>query len=113
VTTREEQFTMRFLDYLYANYGDARHVKRMAPSIGPLVWKLLQLAPLSLNRTRQIKFRYRDHEFKGRYSHHDHGRLEIVEVIGRRDGRTVFVIRSLNEVMTIDVRQTLDGFLGT
>lgn len=39
MTTKEEQFTVRFLDYLYRNYGDARHIKRMAPSIGPIIMK--------------------------------------------------------------------------
>ena len=111
MTTKEEQFTTRFLDYLYRNYGDERHIKRMAPSIGPIIWKLYQIAPLSLNRIRQIKFDYEGHQFKGRYSHHDRGRLEIVEIVGRRDGRTVCVVRNLTEAMTIDMRQTLDRFL--
>jgi len=111
MTTKEEQFTIRFLDYLYKNYGDARHIKRIAPSIGPIIWKLYQITPLSLNRTRQIKFNYGAHQFKGRYSHRDYGRLEIVETIGRRDGRTVCVIRNLSEAMTIDIRQTLNSFL--
>ena len=111
MVTREEQLTIRFLDHLYKNYGNARHIKRMAPSIGPVIWKLYQVASLSLNRIRQIKFDYRGHGFKGRYSHHGGGRLEIVESIGRRDGRTVCVIRNLTEAMAIDMRQTLNNFL--
>lgn len=109
---REEQLTIRFLDHLYKNYGNARHIKRMAPSIGPIIWKLYQIAPLSLNRIRQIKFDYEGHQFKGRYSHHNRGQLEIVETVGRRDGRTVCVVRNLTEAMTIDMKQTLDRFLG-
>lgn len=111
MTTQEERFTIRFLDYLYENYGDARHIKRMAPSIGPVIWKLFQVAPLSLNRVRQIKFSYQGHLFKVRYSHHNRGRIEIVEMIGRRDGRTVCIIRNLTDAMTIDIQQTLNDFL--
>lgn len=110
MTTKEEQFTMRFLDYLYRNYGNARHIKRLAPSIGPIIWKLYQIAPLSLNRTRQIRFNYQQYKFKARYSHRDGGRLEIVETIGRRDGRTVCMVRNLTEAMTIDIQQTLNRF---
>lgn len=111
MTTREEQLTIRFLDYLYDNYGDTRHIKRMAPSIGPIIWKLCQLAPLSLTHTRQIRFDYRGHRFKGRYSHHGGGRFEIVETIGRRDGRNVCTIRNLTDAMSIDMQQTLDSFV--
>jgi len=111
MTSREEQFTIRFLDYLYRNYGNVRHVKRMAPSIGPVVWKLFQITQPSLNRIRQIRFDYGEHRFKGRYSHRGGGRLEIVETVGRRDSRTVCVITNLTEAMTIDLRQQLDDFL--
>ncbi len=113
MTTREEQFTMRFLDYLYQNYGNVRHVKRMAPSIGPMVWKLYQIAQPSLSRIRQIRFSYGGHQFKGRYSHHQGERLEIVEMVGRRDGRTVCTIRNLTQAMTIDLQQCLDNFVRT
>jgi len=111
MTTKEEQMAIRFLDYLFRNYGQARHIKRMAPSIGPIIWKLYQIAPLSLNRIRQVRFKYRDHQFKGRYSHHGRGRLEIVETIGRRDGRSVCIIHNLTEAMTIDIQARLDQVL--
>ena len=111
MTTYEEGLTIRFLDYLYENYGDARHVKRMAPSVGPVIWKLSQLARLSITHTRQIRFNYRNRRFKGRYSHHERGKLEIVEVVGRRDGRTVCTIRNLTDAMSINIRQILDQFL--
>jgi len=112
MTTVEERFTIRFLDYLYQNYGQARHVKRLAPSIAPIIWKIHQFAKPSLNRIRQIRFDYGGHRFKGRYSHHGGGRLEIVETVGRRDGRTVCVVRNLTDAMTIDLQQVLNGFLG-
>jgi len=113
MTTREERFTIRFLDYLYANYGNQRHIKRMAPSIGPIIWKIHQLAQPSLNRVRQVRFSYRDHQFKGRYSHHHRGRLEIVETVGRRDGRTVCIISNLTEAMEINLRRVLDDFIAS
>lgn len=109
--TVEERFTIRFLDYLYANYRDAKHIKRMAPSIGPIIWKIFQVAQPGLNRIRQIKFIYRNHTFKGRYSHHRGGMLEVVETIGRRDGRTVFRIHNLTEAMEINLRRALDDFI--
>lgn len=113
MTTREERFTIRFLDYLYDNYRGQRHIKRMAPSIGPIVWKIHQIAQPSLNRIRQVKFSYRNHTFKGRYSHHQGGQLEIVETIGRRDSRTVLRIRNLTEAMETDLRAVLDQFIGS
>lgn len=111
MTTTEERFAIRFLDYLYDNYGDQRHIKRMAPSIGPVIWKMFQIANPSLNRVRQIRFSYANHMFKGRYSHHHNGLLEIVEVIGRRDGRTVCRIGNLTEAMELDLQEALDNFI--
>ena len=108
MTTPEERFTMRFLDYLYDNYRDQRHIKRMAPSIGPVIWKIFQISHPSLNRVRQIKFNYRSHRFKCRYSHHERGRFEIVEQIGRRDGRTVCIVRNLTEAMELDLEGLLN-----
>lgn len=111
--TKEERFTIRFLDYLYTNYGDARHIKRMAPSIGPVIWKIYRIAQPSLNRIRQVRFNYRNRVFKGRYSHHHGGSLEIVEVIGRRDGKSVCRIKNLTEAMEINLKRTLDSFINT
>jgi len=111
MTTPEERFTIRFLDYLYDNYRNERHIKRMAPSIGPIIWKIFQISHPSLNRVRQIRFSYRDHVFKARYSHHNNGMLEIVEVVGRRDRRTVCRIRNLTEAMNLNLRESLDTLL--
>lgn len=113
MTTDEERFAIRFLDYLYANYGDEKHIKRMAPSIGPMIWKIFQVSKPSLNRVRQIRFNYKGNNFKARYSHHNRGRFEIVETIGRRDGRTVCTITNLTEAMRINLKRTLDDFIST
>ena len=106
-----QEMAIRFLDYLYEHYGEVEYIKRVAPSIGPITWKLNQFTHPRLNNVRQIKFTYREHVFKVRYTHKGH-LIEILETIGQKDGRTVCKIRNLDEAMEINIKDVLDGFLG-
>ena len=109
--TREERVCVGFLDLMHAHGG--RHVKRLGPAIGPMVWKISRLpgAQWWQRYMRQMGFTYRDRFFKGRYSHQSGGRLEIVEVIGRQDGRTAVTIGGLNDAMDIELQSRLDRFI--
>lgn len=109
MTSPEEKICVKFLELMHEQGG--RHVKRLGPAVGPIVWKISQLPNVQWRERyrRQMGFTYGDRNFKGRYSHRQGGRLEIVEVLGKKDGEVVATIDGLNTAMTIDVRQRLDG----
>jgi hypothetical protein len=108
----EERVCMAFLDKMHDHGG--RHVKRLGPSVGPLVWKISQLPGVQWEKrySRQMGFSYRDRYFKGRYTHSWGGRLEVVELLGREDGSVVVIINGLDEAMTLDLQSKLDVFIG-
>lgn len=109
-----ERLTRHFLDYLYAQYPRSRHIKRLAASVGPAIWKITNVTGRvpTLSRTRQLRFSYRGRTFKGRYSHHDGGKLELVETVGVQDGPVVATVRGLDDAMRLDLRDALDQYLG-
>src|SRR5205807_2117796 len=94
----EERICVGFLDKMHEHAG--RHVKRLGPSVGPIVWKISTLPQVVWDKkySRQMRFVYQDRYFKGRYSHLNGGRLEIVEVLGKEDGETVAKIDGLDEI---------------
>jgi len=67
MTSKEERLTLMFLDKI--NQHGGRHVRRLGPAIGPLIWKINKLAPISVRTARQAAFPYGGHTFKVRYSH--------------------------------------------
>lgn len=111
MTSREEKICVQFLELMHEQGG--RHVKRLGPAVGPIVWKISQLPNIQWRKSyrRQMRFTYGKSNFKGRYSHSQKGRLEIVEVRGKKDGEVVATIDGLNTAMTMDLRQRLDGFI--
>lgn len=111
--TVEEKMASRFLDLMQLH--GAAHVKRLGPSVGPLLWKIAQLPGViwQPRRTRQVKFEYGGWAFKARFSHRNHGQLEIVQTRGTMDWKVVVEIRGLQDVMALDLEQTLNEFLVT
>jgi hypothetical protein len=107
--TAEERISMAFLDLMHDHGG--RHVKRLGPAVGPLVWKISQLPGVEWSRryTRQMGFSYGGRHFKGRYSHHGGGRLEIVEVLGKEDGDVVAMVEGLAAAMGLNLQAQLDN----
>lgn len=107
----EEKICVKFLDSMHKH--GARHVKRLGPALGPIVWKISKLPNVqwSIKYRNQMGFTYGNRNFKGRYSHPEGGRLEIVERLGKKDGEVVATIDGLNTAMTIDLRQRLDEFI--
>ena len=112
MTSLEEQICMAFLDKMHQNGG--LHVKRLGPSIGPLVWKISHLPNVKWEKrySRQMGFLYRKRYFKGRYSHSGGGRLEIVEILGKEDGPVIFTAKGLDDAMNVDIQSELDNFIG-
>ena len=53
----------------------------------------------------------KDRYFKGRYSHQQGGKLELVEVIGRKDGDVVATINGLDAAMKLDLKARIDQFI--
>lgn len=106
--TAEERIAVAFIDLMHDHGG--RHVKRLGPAVGPLVWKISQLPGVQWWKryTRQMGFSYRGRNFKGRYSHHGRGRLEIVEVLGKQDGPIVVMVGGLADVMGLNLQAQLD-----
>src|SRR5690242_10432156 len=91
MTSAEERMTMTFLKLMHEQYP---HVRRLGPSVGPIVWKISRLPGVEWWRrySRQMGFSYRGRHFKGRYSHHGGGRLEIIEALGNQDGGAVATV---------------------
>jgi len=110
MTSREENICMKFLDRMHQH--GARHVKRLGPAIGPIVWKISRLPNVEWWRryTNQMGFAYNGRYFKGRYSHEDGGKLEIVEVLGKEDGGVIATINGLDAAMRLDLKAQIDQF---
>lgn len=102
---------MRFLEAMHLHGG--RHVKRLGPSVGPIVWKISRLPGIQWwpRYSRQMGFKYKGRHYKGRYAHTGGGRLEIVRVLGMRDGPMVAIIDSLDTAMTLNLQASLDRLL--
>jgi len=111
MTSKEERACIAFLDQVHGHGG--RHVKRLGPAVGPIVWKISRLPRVQWwrRRTRQMGFRYRGRYFKGRYSHAGRGRLEIVEVLGTLDRSVALMVAGLDEAMRVELKQRLDRFI--
>lgn len=99
---------MAFLEKMHEHGG--RHVKRLGPSVGPLVWKISQLPGVQWwpHYKRQMGFSYRGRYYKGRYSHKRGGRLEIVEVVGNKDGNVIVTVEGLAAAMGLNLQAQLD-----
>jgi hypothetical protein len=112
--TRSEQLAQYFLDYFYSSrYRDTEYIKRMAICAPPLAEKICQLDPSAgLRRTRQGGWHYRNFTFKIRFRHEGGGCIEIVETTGNKDLAVVSTITSLAEAVNLDLRRTLDAWLG-
>lgn len=113
MSSRVERISKRFIELMQLH--GAPHVKRLGPSVGPLLWKIAQLPGVEWveRRTRQVKFIYGGWTFKARFSHRNGGQLEIVQMLGTADGDVVAEICGLDAAMTVDLECVLNEFLVT
>ena len=111
-----ERIANQLVNYLFDKYQGSRHVRRVATWIG-FVLKAIQRASggsVRRNRSRQVVFAYRDHQFKARYNHRAgaRGGIDIVELLplrGSPDGDVVVSVTSLADAE--NVYRSLEGYL--
>lgn len=90
-----------FVDYLFAEYPDNRHVRRVASWVGLIALGINKLTGIRfVPRARQLPFDYHGRSFKAEYNHKagPFGGIDIVEIVadnGSPEGRTVHSIRNL------------------
>lgn len=111
-----EYLANQFVDYLFEEYQESNHVRRVATWIGFLLVAIEDVSDDLVGRktSRQLKFTYRDQRFKVRYDHGigNRGGIEIIEILpgrGEPDGEVVAKIASLEEAE--EVYQTLPKIL--
>jgi len=99
-----DRLANHFLNYLFENYQDSLHVRRVATWIGLILKGIEKTGPgkIRLNRARQLLFNYEGHLFKARYNHKvgSRGGIEILEVLkgrGAPDGEIVMQIANLQD----------------
>jgi hypothetical protein len=96
-----ERITDHFVSYLFAEYPDNRHVRRIASWLGLIVIEKLT-GHRYVPRNRQLRFEYDGRSFKARYSHTagSRGGIEIVEIVdgrGSPEGQAICAITNLEE----------------
>jgi len=105
---QSEQLANHFVSYLFENYQDSRHVRRVASWVGLIVLGIKELDDDAyIPRDRQLRFTYNGRSFKGRFNHHAgagsgslRGGIEIVEVLpgrGSPEGQVARSITNLDE----------------
>ena len=98
-----ESLANKYVKYLFDNYGQTRHVRRVASWIGLILLGVDRAADrIELFRVRQLRFWFQGRAFKIRYSHRvsTKGGIEIVEALplqGMPDGKRVFLISNLSD----------------
>ena len=116
---RPERLADRFVNYLFDNYSDSRHVRRVASWVGLIVLAIDKIAEkMWIPRSRQLKFTFQSRTFKVKYDHSIGGRggIQIVEVLSRRgspEGDGVIEIKSLSEAENFynDAEEMIRQFL--
>ena len=98
-----ERLADHFITYLFENYPNSRHVRRVAFWVGLIVLAIDRIGDeRGLWHKRQLRFTCYNRAFKVRYNHKipKRGGIEIVEILpaqGNPDGKTVIALASLTE----------------
>jgi hypothetical protein len=98
-----KKFADHFITYLFKNYTNNQHVRRVASWVGLIVLGIEKLAvQRHIPRSRQLHFEYKGKLYKGKFNHHagSRGGIEIVEIgagKGRPEIKTVCEITNLTE----------------
>jgi hypothetical protein len=117
-----ELLANHFVTYLFDEYKGSRHVRRVASWIGFIIKATERVAGASLrkNRSRQIVFEYRGHQFKAKYNHKTgaRGGIDIVEVLpgrGSPEGGVAVKIESLAEAEEVyhSLEHRLDSYIAS
>jgi hypothetical protein len=98
-----ERIADHFVNYLFQEYPDNRHVRRVASWVGLIVLGIEKLTGRRyIPRTRQLRFDYDGGSFKAKFNHKagSRGGVDIVEIVdgrGSPEGRTVVSITNLEQ----------------
>ncbi len=98
-----ERLADHFINYLFAEKADNRHVRRVASWVGLIVLGIEKLTGSRyVPRTRQLRFDYDKRSFKAKFNHSAgaRGGIEIVEIVdgrGSPEGQTICSITNLEE----------------
>ena len=101
IQTKPEAVADYLVDYLFAEYPDSRHVRRVASWVGLIALGINKLTGiLFVPRAHQLPFDYHGRSFKVEYNHKagPFGGIDIVEIVaGKRspEEQTVYSIRNL------------------
>jgi hypothetical protein len=103
-----EQIADYFVNYLFAQYPDNRHVRRVAAWVGLIVLGIEKLKGQKyIPRSRQLRFDYSGRSFKAKFNHRagsrggiSRGGIDIIEIVAGRgapEGATICSITNLAE----------------
>lgn len=90
-----------FVNYLFAEYSDSRHVRRVASWVGLIVLGIEKLAGSRyVPRRRQFRFEYSGKSYKAKFNHKagPRGGIDIVEIGDGRGSPEVQIIHSITNL---------------
>jgi len=101
-----ERIADYFVSYLFTEYPDNKHVRRVASWVGLIVLGIEKLTGHRyIPRNRQLRFEYDGRSFMAKFNHKagPRGGIDIVEIVAGRgspEGATVCSITNLEEAAT-------------
>jgi hypothetical protein len=87
-----------FVNFLFAEYSDSRHVRRVASWVGLIVLGIEKLAGSRyVPRSRQLRFEYDGKSYKAKFNHKagPRGGIDIVEIGTGRGSPEVRTVHSI------------------
>jgi hypothetical protein len=109
-----------FVNYLFEEYQGSKHVCRVLPWLGFLLFAVDRVADggMARFRTRQMTFKYRGRKFKTKYDHHvgAKGGIVFVEILpgrGMRQGDVAVIVTNLKQARGVykGLKTKLDRFI--
>ncbi len=104
-TATPERIADHFVNYLFEQYSDSLHVRRVASWVGLIVLGIEKIASARyVPRERQLRFDRNGKSYKAKFNHNAggsrRGGIDIVEILpgrGAPEGATVHTITSLQD----------------
>jgi hypothetical protein len=86
VNATSERIADHFVDYLFEQYSDSLHVRRVASWAGLIVLGIEKVASARyVPRARQLRFDYNHQTYKTTFNHHaggsQRGGIDIIEIL--------------------------------
>jgi hypothetical protein len=103
VNATAERIADYFVSYLFTEYPNNKHVRRIASWVGLIVLGVEKLTGSRyIPRSRQLRFKYCKRSFKAKFNHKagPRGGIDIIEIVsgpGSPEGKTICSITNLEE----------------